>query len=226
MTIDEIKLLIHDTVDTSTSTFADARMVRGLNKSQDKVVKILKKNDNLKEWDDNNWTDLPEGLLDIVSGQNDYDLSQDENFSNFISVLSVHSKDNAASTEFKKLNKTGRTVDSTTGIPTEYRMLGKTLIVTPEPDYSLTDGIKVLFVREPKPILVADTIKEPGVPSLFHNLLVLDTAYDYARAKNLASKNDILAELRLEERELGISISQDQDVDIDTVIKHPEINSI
>jgi len=225
-TITEIKLSIDDLIDTSTSTFADARKVRGLNRAQDKIVNIIKQNDNLQEWDDNNWNDIPEGTLDIVSGQAIYNINEDENLADLLSVISVWFKPDAAATEYTKLNKTRRdVVDSATGFPSEYRLVGNNIILSPEPDYALADGLKVLFVRAPREITASDTTKEPGIPPLFHNLLALYTAYEYARAKNLSSKNDILAEVQKEEEKLGVEVSNEQSVDIDNVITNPSVDA-
>lgn len=204
MQITEIKNLIHDTVDTNTTTFPDVRMVRGLNKAQHKLAGVISRNDYLYQYDDDNYTDLPEGTLDLVSGQSDYLIKEDENFSNILFLVKIFilNEDD----KWVELEKKTTFQITESGVPTAYRLTGKTVVFDKTPDYNKVAGIKVYFVRELQEISINETTKEPGIPSIFHFLLALLTAYDYARAKRMDNRNDILREVELEQENLGLFV--------------------
>jgi hypothetical protein len=225
MTTTALKALIHDIVDTNTSTFPDARMVRGMNVSQNKVVNVIAESDQLSEWDDDNFTDLPEGTINIVSGQRSYNLREDENFANLRVVCKVFILTSATGTDYTEIKREGKSFSTVTGVPTSYRMSGSRLVFDIEPNYSATNGIRVLFIREPQEILTSDTTKELGIPTAFHHLVALYTAYDFARSKTLDNRNDILRDVEKEEKRLGLSVSH-QDNYAETVITPESVNSI
>ncbi len=224
-TVTEIQSLIHDLIDTSSSDFPVARMVRGMNKAQDKIVNIILQKESLGQYDDTNYTDLAEGYLNIVSGQEDYSLKEDENFADLLTVHKVYVLGSATATEYVEIEKKGKFKTAGTGIPTAFRLNGKTLIFDIEPNYSSTNGIYVQFSRIPKPILTTDTTRELGMPVTYHHLVALYTAYDFARAKRMDNANDILAEILREEVSLGLHIGK-QDFNANLVISPETVDSI
>ncbi len=224
-TVTEIQSLINDLIDTRTSDFPVARMVRGMNKAQDKIVNLILQKESLGQYDDTNYTDLAEGYLNIVSGQGDYSLKEDENFADLLTVHKVHILGSATSTDYVEIEKRGKFKTTGTGIPTAFRLNGKTLIFDIEPNYSSTNGIYIQFSRIPKAILVTDTTRELGMPVTYHYLVALYTAYDFARAKRMDNANDILAEVLREEKSLGLHIAK-QDFNSNLVITTETINSI
>ncbi len=223
-TVTQLKQLVHDLVDTSSSTFSDPRMVRGLNKAQDKIVNLILQKDTLDQWDDIAYTDLAEGFLDIVSTQNNYNLREDENFANLLAIHKIYILGSATATDYAELEKTGKVNTVGTGIPTSYRINGKTVIFNITPDYSATNGMKIMFTRTPSPILTSDTTREIGIPVTFHHLLALHTAYDFARAKRMDNANDLLRECKEEEIALGLHIGR-QDFNSNIVITTESVDS-
>lgn len=204
-TVTELKALIHDLVDTSSSTFSDARMVRGMNKAQDKIINLIQREDYLYQYDDSNYTDLAEGFLDITSGKRDYNLKEDENFADLLAIGKVFAKNSSGT--WVELKRVESFLEITTGSPSKYYITGTKIILGDIPDYTTSAGLKVYFIRQPKPILTSDTIKEIGIPSTYHHLVALYTAYDFARAKVMASKNDLLLEIVEEEKRLGFFLA-------------------
>ena len=209
-TVTELKLITHDIVDTNDTTFSPSRMIRGFNKAQDKVVNIILQKDTLEQFDDDNYSDFNEGFINIVSGQQDYSLAEDENFAGIIGINKVYIKPrtDALDDEYVEIEKIGREWSNSDGVPTAYRISKKSIIFDFIPDYSATNGIKVLFRRVPKPILITDTTRKIGVPETYHHLIALYTAYDYARAKRMDNRNDILNEIQEEEKRLGLFVSR------------------
>lgn len=225
-TVTEIQNLIDDIIDTNKTDFPAAKKVRLMNKAQDKIVNIIMEKDSLQQWDDDNYGDLNEGYLNLVDGQADYFLDEDENFADILFISKVYILPSATATEYVELEKEGKSIPETIeGTPTTYRLSGKSIIVKQTPSYNATNGMKVMFSRAPKPIVVADTIRKPGIPVTFHHLLALYTAYDFARAKTLANRSDVLNEIVQEEQRLGIFVRK-QDHDTVKTITTEYINSI
>lgn len=228
MTITEIKNLIDDLIDTSEAKFPTARKVRLINKAQDKVVNQLIEKDFLFQYDDPNYTDLNEGYLNIVSGQKDYNIREDENFAGLLFISEIHILPSATATLYDdcRLNKTGKYLSvSDTGVPTQYRISGSSIIFEPVPNYNATNGIKINFIRKPLPVETSDTTKSLGIPVTYHYLVALHTAYDYARAKVLSNRNDILNEIVNEEKRLGIYANKLNN-DANGIITTEYVNSV
>lgn len=220
MSIDDIKNLIDDLVDTNTTTFPVAKKVRLMNRNQDKIVNIILENDPLGVYDDANYTDLAEGTLDLTSGTQIYDISEDENFAELLFAVKVLIKDSSGN--YKEIDRKG-TLDpefyrsfaltTTSGTPRYYRLTGKRLIFDIVPNYTQSGGIKIIFQRKPKAIDVADTTREVGIPTTFHQLLALMVSYDYARSKRMDIRNELLAEIIGEMERLSLHLQiQDRDV--------------
>lgn len=209
MTITELKTLINTLLDVNTSDFSEARKTILLNKAQDEITNIILKNDYNLQYDDLSYGDLPEGFLNLVSGIKSYDVREDENFADLISILKITVLDsNGYEHELNKFKVGDKLLinEDDTGIPRYYRMSSKTVLLYPTPDYSLTSGIKIYFIRKPQPILITDTTKELSIPSTFHHLIALMVCYDYAVSKNLTNKNDFFVKIEKEKIELGIHV--------------------
>lgn len=213
MTIDDVKALVHDTVDTNTSNFSNARMVRGINVSLNEVTNLILEYDGALELDEEAYGDLPQGTLNLVSNQKDYNFLEDENTADILVVIKVMIKDASGNwseidrVSLEDVQKTWDMNEDRVGIPTHYRMSGKTAILYPTPNYSQSASLKVYFIRMPKPVLISDTIRELSIPSTFHQLVAYKTAYNYAVAKTMANRNDILGLILKEEEKLGIHVS-------------------
>lgn len=221
MTITEIKNLIDDTVETNSTTFPDARKVRFINKAQDELVNLILEHDSLAQYDDWNYNDLSEGYIDLVSGVNDYDITQDENLAETLYTVKVLAKN--AQGQYQELEKVGPNDDdvesslaeTATGSPTHYRVTGKRVIVSPTPNYASANGLKLLVQRKPQAVTTSDTTKELGIPSTFHQLVADMASYYYARAKVLVIRNEILNSVNEQKERLGFHVSS-QDKDANT----------
>jgi len=224
-TVSELKLLINDIIDTNSTNFPDSRKVRLLNKAQDKVVNLIMQKDTLEQWDDPNYTDLAEGYLNIVDGQIDYNVREDENFADLLFISKVFIIQSATDTDYVEVDKQGKAQTYGEGVPSQYRISGSRIIFDTEFNYDKTNGIKLMFGRTPKPITINDTTKKIGIPVTFHHLIALYVSYDYARAKGMANRNDILNEIITEEQRLGFFIRR-QDNGTNLVITTEEVNPI
>lgn len=224
-TVTELKLLINDIIDTNASNFSDTRKTRLLNLAQDKVVNLIMQKDTLEQYDDPNYTDLSEGTLDIVDGQSIYNVREDENFADLLFISKVYVIPSATATDYIEVAKQGKELTLGEGTPYKYRISGPRIVFDAEFNYNKTAGIKIMFGRIPKPILVNDTTRKVGIPVTYHHLLALHVAYYYARAKMMSNRNDIWNEILTESQQLGLFIKR-QDNGANLAITQEQVNSI
>jgi hypothetical protein len=164
-----------------------------INRAYDKLATIIMSCDGRWQFDDTNYTDLPIGSTNIVSGQQDYSFDVE-----YLDILKVVAIDNAG-------NKTILTpmdindpigaeyliaATTVTGIPTHYDKSGGSIFLYPTPNYNQTNGLKVYYRRKPSYFAYTDTTKPVGVPSIIHRYLSLEASSDYAISKVLSNKND------------------------------------
>lgn len=164
-----------------------------INRAYDKAVTIISQADGKWQFDDTNYTTLPIGSTDLVSGQAQYSL--DLEHLAILKVVVVSSSgvksqlmpytitDPLGTVEAENITTNG-------GIPTWYRKTGGNIILLPTPNYAYEGGLIVYFERKPSYFASTDTTKSPGIPFIYHRFLALDAAVDYAIWKQLDLKND------------------------------------
>lgn len=157
--------------------------------------------------DDINHTGLPVALINLVSGTRTYAFSTDSEGSYIVDVYKVMILKDASSGEYIELEN----VDATTadnmaefndgltrsGVPTKYTKTGNRITFNVTPNYSATNGIKVLVSREGTYFTTSDTTKRPGIAHLFHEWYVLKPSYDYARTKGLQNVSRLEKDMNL-----------------------------
>lgn len=209
MTISEIYTLIYTYTDTNSANLfgGDATKARLMvNNAYNRVASLLLKNDKRWKWDDNNQTDLPIATTNLVSGQNDYQLS-----TSHLKVVRVECADQSGN--FRLLDKYDvedenvaiTYLETLSGIPNRYRLLGQSIILDPTPNYNYTAGLKVFFQRGPALFTsseISTGIKEPGFSSLYHELIPLWVAYNYFVIKDQNKANAIMADITRKEKAL------------------------
>jgi hypothetical protein len=101
---------------------------------------------------------------------------------------------------------------SGTGVPLYYDKVGNSLFLYPTPSYSLAAGLKVYYERGPSYFTTSDTTKAPGFNPLFHELVAMWAAYDYASINSLPMVNRIRGEIReMEDQMTGYYLLRDKD---------------
>lgn len=191
-----------------------------LNSGFDSIMPLLLSYSDYIRWDDFNHSDRPTGTINLFSGQSDYTVTEDDNALDILNLTSVRVIERTGGTEFKTLERMylndPRVVDAISpnpsigGTPTHFVEQGNTVFLYPEPNYSVTNGIKLMFEREQSRFISTDTTKEPGIPKPFHELLVLHAALDWVtvnRPKDGNTINKISEKITRKERELSDMIS-------------------
>lgn len=174
---------------------------------------------NYLKWDDTNHTDLPIGNFNIVSGQADYTIAQDDNSLDILNITNLMILQSSTDTNYIEIEEMSMDdPDATlamspnsgdTGTPIKWLKKGNTIFLFPKPSYSATSGGKIFFEREKSVFVAADTTKEAGIPIPFQELLALYASYDWL----LVNKPDAVtlitrleAQIARREKELGNAI--------------------
>ena len=198
-----------------------------VNAAFDNLMPLLLSYDDNIRWDDTTHSDRPIGTVDIVSGQNDYTITEDDNSLDILNIARVRILSSSSDTSYSELTRL-RVDDERalramspnsdeTGIPTHFLERGNTIFLYPEPNYSATDGIQLFFEREQNYFSSTDTTKEPGIPKPFHELLALYPAYDYVsvnRPSDTNTLNIIQQRIRMKQQDLEDLISKRNPVKI------------
>ncbi len=190
------------------------------NEFDDLMPQLLLFNDQIR-WDDANHTDAPVGYFNIVSGQNDYKFTDDDNSLDILNVTKVRILTNATGTQYYELER--MTLDDPdvaevmspssgqTGVPRRFLEVGNILYLDIKPNYAATNGIEMFFGREQSYFASTDTTKEPGIPKPFHHLLALKPALNWNRinrADDLSLIRELKEEIAKKEENLRTFINQ------------------
>ena len=160
-------------------------------------------------WDDNNHGDHPIVRANLVSGQRDYAFTLDGSGNTILEFFKVFVKDtNGVYHEIDPVDvqsgnkwELGGFTDglNAAGIPSVYDKTGNSVFLDPIPNYNSVAGLMVYVSREGHYFTVADTTRKPGFAGTFHEYLVMNPAYKYARRNSLADAESKGAEmLRIE----------------------------
>ncbi len=188
-------------VNTDSTSYPIEQKTRNANRKMDEVVSIILQSDGRWEWDDTNNTDLPIGTTSLVDQQQDYNIAggtflridrvevKDIN-GNYYLLYPISEKNitDQALTEFEK----------TPGRPLYYDKLGDSIFLYPKPssaNVTTASGLKVYFQRLPSYFAATDTTKSPGFNPLFHRLISMGMALDYAIQNEMNGKINILTPL-------------------------------
>lgn len=201
MTITDIVNSIYFKTKTNSASFAAADMLILINNAYDREASLIINSDNRWQWDDTNQTDLPIATTNLVSGQQDYSIAVTH-----LKITRVECAIDSTVATFEKLEYFDQSdVDSSlteegdvSGIPYKYDNIGSSIFLYPKPNYNATAGLKLYFQRGPASFTSADVstgTKQPGFSSLYHDLIPLWVAYDYAIANGLSTANGFMQEI-------------------------------
>ena len=160
------------------------------------------------QYDDGNYTNLPSGASDLVSGTAKYALPSEA-----LTVQRIEVKDANGSfyqlTPITKEMINGEAVDEfmkEDGQPSFYRLVNGTAEIFPAPNYSSTGGFKVYFDRGSVDFVTSDTTKTPGFASEFHGWLPLKTSITWLEIKQPQSPT--LAGFRLKDQKYELDVKK------------------
>lgn len=188
-------------VNTDDVKFPIADKTRIINRWYERTVGRILEADGRWQFDDTNYTTLPIATTDIINGQQDYSFAV-----RFLRIDRIEIKNSAG--QWKWLSPMDQNdvrrqsltaLGEKLGTPMWYDKLAESIFLYPAPDYGSVGGLKAYYQRSIDPFVATDTTKEPGFASIFHKLLALGPAVEYAKANGL---ND--AKISMYEKEIQI----------------------
>jgi hypothetical protein len=194
--ISHIDFLLWSTGATLNTDYSLADRTRNINAAWDDVVVDLFKADPNFIWDDLNNTTYPVATTPLVANRTHYTI-----LDSMLVISRVRAKDRNGT--YRTLTPRNRDeisddVLNSSGEPTEYYNIGGSLFPVAIPDYSYAAGLEVQFKRGGNHFTIADTTKEPGFASQFHQILAIKAAKIYAIANGLTEKVNMLTGLEKE----------------------------
>lgn len=173
-----------------------------VNLALDRAFHIIFKADGRWQFDDGNHTTYPILTGNLVDGQRDYSFVQDSDSNLVLSIDRVFVRTSTTSPYYEifpvdsqsdEESKISNLVDglNVEGQPYQYDKTSTGLFLDPIPSANVTSGLKVFVSREGSYFLTTDTTKKPGIGGLYHEYLVLEPCYRYARA-NLLPNREVL----------------------------------
>lgn len=159
------------------------------------------------QYDDSNYTDLPQATTALESGVSKYLIPETA-----LTVQRLEVKDSNGNwsilTPITK-EQIPVAVDEfmdTDSIPQYYRILNSTIELFPAPNYSSTNSLKMYFDRANVDFSPSDTTKQPGFASFLHNIIPVKAAIKWFDSKQATHPN--LARLLVKEKELVAILTQ------------------
>lgn len=142
--------------------------------------------------DDSNHTKYPVIFGDVVSGQQDYSFTVDEQGNQILDIYKLRIKypDGTWKTlkqrDFMEYPEDDEWLNSTvTGLPTEFQLDANGIFLNCIPNYTLADALEVYIARTPSYFISTDTTKTAGIPDIHQEYLVLRPAYFFCETNKL-----------------------------------------
>jgi len=209
--------------------FAAADMLLAINNAYERVASLIMQADGRWEWDDANNTDFPIATTTITSAQQDYGFAVTH-----LNISRVEVKDsNGIWSQLTPINQSDFIGQGQAeflkggGIPVYYDKLNSSVFLYPIPDYTQSASLKIFFQRGPAVFTSAEVTtgtKVPGFNSLYHELIPLHAAHDYAIAKGLSNVNQLSAQIQQREEALQSDYelrNRDEKLQLRTVYNNP-----
>jgi len=237
MTITQILDLISrntNTQNSTTSSYTTVAKTLDVNLALDDYFILANSaSGNWRPADDTNQTNYPIVYADIVSGQQDYSFTVDENGNQILDIYKIRIK-NAVSGKWTTLTQINQDIISdgqldtdVSGIPSEYYLTANGIFLVQKPNFALTDGLEIWVNRSPVYFTAGDVAtgtKVPGIYWMHQQYLALKPSYKYCLQKGLPNANNYRADLEVME----LSIKQyfrDRNKDFTQVITSYPVNS-
>lgn len=222
--------LVEDLTGTqNVSSYSTAIKTRDINLAFDDYQNLVKKVAGTWEADDSNHTKYPNAKFNLVSGQQDYSYTVDEQGNQVQDIYRVECMDSAGNWYLLKpvsemtFPEAISQIDTLSGTPTEYWKTANGIFLKVKPNYTQTLGIRMFFTRSPDYFLSTDTTKKAGIPNGHHRYLAVKVAYWYWSPRDTAKANTFYTELQRLEKNIEREIS-DRSRDEVQIITSEQVN--
>lgn len=203
-----IELLEDLTESNGSGSYTIGVKTRDINLAFDDYQNLVKKSSGTWQADDSNHTRYPNVKFSLVSGQQDYNFTVDEQSNQIQDIYRVECKDASGGwTLLEPYNEMDEEIslsyqETLTGTPTRYYKTANGLFLDRTPNYNSTNGVRVYYTRTPSYFTVADTTKTPGYPNSHHKYLAFKPAYWFWLPKDSIRASLYAAEVAKIEREI------------------------
>lgn len=163
---------------------------------------------NWRPVDDTNQTDYPVIFTDLISGQQDYSFTVDEQGNQILDIYKVRllQPDGVTWKTLTPVDVSGYNDQDflnlvTTGTPDKFYITANGIFLVVPPNYSWRigtegkSGLEIYTNRTPTYFSVGDTTKKAGIPWVHHEYLALRPAYFYCLDKGLSQASDLRVQL-------------------------------
>ena len=181
------------TQSSTTSSYPLKTKTRDINNAFANYNMIAQRSAGSWESDDTNQTDYPIITTNLVSGQQDYSFTIDQQGNQILDIYRVEVANNSGIFSqvmpLDEVNMNGISLTEfmkTAGQVTFYRKTANGIFLYAPTNYNYANGLKIYYARTPTYFLSTDTTKKPGIPDMFHEYLALRPAYFYALQKGLS----------------------------------------
>lgn len=185
-----------NTESSTTSSYPKLSKTRDINLAFANYMRIAVRASGRWQVDDNNQTDYPIILMDLVANQSDYSFNYDGSTvpNQILDIHRVEILDNSDNPQLLKpidqddIESIALTAyEDTAGTPNSYDKTSNALWLYPAPSYNKTGGLRIYASRTPVYFLGdgTDDDNKAGIPEMFHEYLALRPAYFYCLSKGL-----------------------------------------
>jgi hypothetical protein len=201
-----------------------------INRRQDRFIQLAFKADGTFQYDDSNNTDYPEATTNLISGQRDYVFALD-----MLEIERAMVYPTSTSTDYTTIyprdihdaggDAIAENQSGYTGVPNIYDKKGALVTLGPKPNYSATNGLKVIFKRGAYYFVYSDTTRSPGFASYLHGYLSKGASLDYAVDRGLDVAKNLSVQVDAMEKEIVAHFARRPKDEVKE-ISGEEINSI
>lgn len=234
MTFTEIldQISLHtNTQNAATGSFTTAQKTLAVNNALNKFMLLAIESEGRWQVDDSNQTDYPIVKGNLVSNQQDYSFTTDEQGNQILDIYRIEILDSSGNGKFlipidqSELKGVALTeFMKTAGTPVYYDKTSNGVFLYPKPSYNSTGGIKFYVNRTSTYFLTTDTTKKAGIPWVFHEYLAIRPSYYYCLDKGLPQAKSLYNEMISFENMIGDYYSKrdkDEPQRIKTIYRNP-----
>lgn len=196
---------------TTSANWSDANILIDINNGQEEVAAIIQRADGDWQWEDLNQSDTFTGLHNIVSGTQTVAIT-----TTYIKIEKIFIHSTATDTTWIELpynpDKSKfleATSTNNTGVPSEYTLIGNSIVFDVFPNYSSTNGLKILVQKDITPFGdgtggTLATSASPGFNPQFHKYLSLYAQREWLEAyeKGNDHLNKVIIRLQKMEKDM------------------------
>ncbi len=163
------------------------------NEAYSRYVTVAMKSDGKWQFDDNNYTDYPAAVTNLVANQQDYQF-----LTTFLNIIAVEVQNASgvwytlSEVDEQEMSNDHVSMSQRFIVPSQPWMFDRkanSIFLLPAPNYNKTGGLKVKYQRPPSYFIYTDTSKVPGFAETFHEYLANYAIWKYAASKGMPFAN-------------------------------------